>query len=174
MTLAITKHATISDCGHFRYRLGRRWGDGKALLFVMLNPSTADAEVDDRTVKKCMRFAADHGFEALEVTNLFAFRTSSPKELKRVGYLVGPENDAHIAAAVADTQAVCLAWGSAGAETRRPAQVLQLLRGLGVAPQFLRITKSGHPEHPLYLPGELRMQPFTIQAVDDAMQGDRL
>ena len=165
--------ALISDCGSFRYRLGRRWADGKALLFVMLNPSTADDQVDDRTIKRCIHFATEHEFGALEVVNLFAFRTVNPKVLKGAGYLVGPENDQHIADAVRDTSAVCVAWGTAGAETRRPAHVLNLLRDLGADPQYLRLTTTGHPEHPLYLPGDLRLKPLTLQAIDDAMSRGR-
>lgn len=165
------KSATLSSCDRFRYRLGRRWNSDPALLFIMLNPSTADAEVDDRTIKRCINFAFAHGFGAIEVVNLFAFRTAYPKELRAADYPVGPDNDTYILEALDEAKDVCLAWGTAGAETRRPAEVLQLLRGMGVQPKCLRITKSGHPEHPLYLPGELRLKPFTLQAIDDALHG---
>lgn len=110
-------------------------------------------------------------FGALEVVNLFAYRTAYPRELKEAGWPVGPENDHHIASAAREASAACLAWGAEASRTRRPAEVLQLLRDVGVQPQYLRLTKTGHPEHPLYLPGELRLKPFTIQAIDDAMHG---
>ena len=165
--------ALISDCCAFRYRLGRRWADGHVLVFVMLNPSTADDTVDDRTIRRCISFAQVHGFAGLEVVNLFAYSTAYPRELKAAGYPVGPENDRHITAAVREHGAVCCAWGTAGAETLRPAEVLNLIRSLGSVPQYLRLTRTGHPEHPLYLPGELRLKPLTIQAIADAMVGVR-
>ncbi|HSV84550.1 MAG TPA: DUF1643 domain-containing protein [Ramlibacter sp.] len=154
------KHATISDCGKFRYRLWRKWSEGSPLLFVMLNPSTADAEVDDPTIRRCLRFAEAHGYGELEVVNLYAFRATDPKDLKRASYPVGPENNEHIAAAVHDAAAVCLAWGRIAAGLERPGIVLQQLRALGVRPQCLRVTRSGYPQHPLMLPSSCRMHPF--------------
>jgi len=154
------KHATISDCGKYRYRLWRKWGHGSPLLFVMLNPSTADHEIDDPTIRRCLRFADAHGYGELEVVNLFAYRATDPNDLKRAGYPVGPENDQHIAAAVHEAAAVCLAWGSNAAGLERPGVVLQQLRALGVKPQCLRITRSGYPQHPLMLPSDCRLMPF--------------
>jgi hypothetical protein len=158
----VRKHATISECGKFRYRLWRKWGCGSPLLFIMLNPSTADANVDDATIRRCMRFARDENFGELEVVNLFAFRATDPKDLRRAGYPVGPENDKHIADAVRDSAAVCLAWGSAVAGLERPAIVLKLLRDLGVSRRLmcLRITRGGYPQHPLMLPSSCRLMPF--------------
>jgi hypothetical protein len=118
---SMLRHATISDCGKFRYRLFRKWGCGSPLLFVMLNPSTADGEKDDATIRRCLRFAMAHDFGELEVVNLFAYRATDPKELRRAGYPVGPENDQHITDAVREAAAVCLAWGSNAAGLERPA-----------------------------------------------------
>ena len=95
-TIATRKQAVLSDCGTYRYRLWRKWGCGSPLLFVMLNPSTADAEVDDATIRRCLGFADAHGFGELEVVNLYAYRATDPADLKRAGYPVGPDNDAHI------------------------------------------------------------------------------
>lgn len=117
--------AVLSACGRFRYRLGRQWGEGGVLLFVMLNPSTADADVDDATIRRCVKFAQAHGFGALEVVNLYAFRATDPKDLRRAGYLAGPENDAHIAAAASECAAICVAWGANAAELERP-QIVQM------------------------------------------------
>jgi hypothetical protein len=79
--------ATLSDCGRYRYRLWRRWADGPTVLFVMLNPSTADADVDDPTIRRCIGFARSWGAGALEVVNLYAWRATQPAELKAA---VGP------------------------------------------------------------------------------------
>lgn len=165
--------ALLSPCGKYRYRLGRRWADGDALLFVMLNPSTADADVDDATIRRCVRFAQAHSFGALEVVNLYAFRATQPKDLKLAGYPVGPENDAHTAAAAGDCAAICVAWGANVAGLERPQIVLPLLRGAGKPIHCLRITRSGHPQHPLMLASTCRLQPFTIDAIHAAMQQDR-
>jgi len=103
--LAIAERtATLSPCGRYRYRLGRRWAQHRLslpLLFVMLNPSTADAEQDDATIRRCTTFAVAHGFDAMEVVNLFAFRATDPADLWRAADPVGPDADRHIAEAAA-------------------------------------------------------------------------
>ena len=87
--------AKISDCGQYRYMLKRIWEQGKPLvLFICLNPSTADVEQDDPTVRKCISLARDLGYGGLIMANLFAFRATKPKDLKSARNPVGPENDA--------------------------------------------------------------------------------
>src|SRR5262245_17219162 len=103
--------ALFSPCGRFRYRLGRRWGEGPKVGFVLLNPSTADEERDDPTIRRCIDFGQRLGFGGLEVVNLYAYVATDPIDLRRAGYLVGPENDRHIAEAVAECDKVVLAWG---------------------------------------------------------------
>jgi hypothetical protein len=155
--------AVLSQCGMFRYRLGRRWHESsiKPLLYVMLNPSTADAHVDDATIRRCATFADAHGYHGFEVVNLYAYRATDPKELRRAGWPVGPENDMHIIAALADSDPeVCVAWGSNAADLSRPAEVLALLRKWGRKVSCLRITSSGHPQHPLMLHSDCRLQPY--------------
>lgn len=165
------KTATISRCGKFRYTLGRRWAEGQRLLaYVMFNPSTADAEDDDATIRRCIRFAQAHGFDALEVVNLFAYRARDPKDLRNAGYLVGPENDAHIQHIASIAEEVCVAWGALAADLARPQVVLPQLRMVGTPISCLRITRSGHPQHPLMLASSCKLQPFTPEAIQDAMQ----
>jgi hypothetical protein len=77
----IERTATISDCGRYRYTLGRTWSDEPPVLFVMLNPSTADADVDDNTISKCIGFAKRWGHGGITVVNLYAWRATNPKEL---------------------------------------------------------------------------------------------
>lgn len=162
--------AVISVCGKFRYRLGRRWADGgKSLAYVMLNPSTADAEKDDATIRRCIRFAKDHGFNALVVVNLFAYRATKPADLRKAGYPVGPENDAHIAEVAKTADAVCVAWGANVDGLERPQVVLPALRKLGVEIQCLNITRSGYPSHPLMLASTCRLMPFNMQGIQAAM-----
>lgn len=167
--IGMRKSAQISACGTFRYGLGRDWSVGRPsrwLLFVMLNPSTADADVDDPTIRRCMGFAHAHGFNGLAVVNLYAYRSPSPRALRDAGWPIGPENDANIAAAASEAHGVCLAWGSFAARTPRAGQVLQILRANlkpGVELQCLDTTGDGHPKHPLYLSSALRLKPFEVR-----------
>lgn len=159
----MNRTATLSQCGHFRYRLTRWWGDGKTLLWVMLNPSTADADQDDPTIRKCIRFAKAHGYDALQVVNLFAYRATSPRDLRDAGWPVGPENDDWIQDAAWEADGICLAWGAFASRTPRAGEVIRLLRKASATPlQCLHVTQDGHPSHPLYLPGDTRLRPFPL------------
>lgn len=164
----------MSACGNFRYRLERRWGEGPALLFIMLNPSTADSEVDDPTIRRCQHFALAHDFDALEVVNLFAFRATKPADLRRAGYPVGVANDHHIMQAALTSGAVCVAWGANAASTeveRRINALMPMLFRQHLQLQCLHITRSGHPGHPLMLRNDCRLRPFSLAAIEAAMHG---
>ena len=148
--------ATISECGKYRYHLSRKWGDRPSLCFVMLNPSTADADADDPTIRKCIGFATRLGFGSIDVVNLFAYRATDPANLKKAGYQVGPKNDAWIETTTLLTYAnggeTVLAWGANARKLSRPAEVLALLKRCGIAPKVLRRCADGTPQHPLMLP----------------------
>lgn len=166
--------AILSKCGKFRYRLGRRWGDGPTVVYVMLNPSTADHQQDDATIRRCTGFAQAEGFGALEVVNLFAFRTPHPAALKYAGFPVGPDNDRHIVEACQAAERVCLAWGAQNDAQQRVQVVLPLIRSTNLEPYCLAITRSGFPAHPVRLPSSSRMHPFTVEAIEAAMKGEPL
>jgi hypothetical protein len=117
----------------------------------MLNPSTADADQDDPTIRKCIGFADRLGFGAIVVANLFAFRATDPANLRRAGYLVGPENDHAIAAAARDSNLTICAWGAHARGLARPGEAHAILRGIGVTPKALDLTADGIPRHPLML-----------------------
>ena len=163
------RSAVISDCGQFRYSLTRRWWNLSPLLFVMLNPSTADALEDDPTIRRCITFAKEHTFGGIEVVNLFAYRATDPADLRRAGWPVGPDNDRHIATAVARAGGVCVAWGAVPAADDRIQVVAPLLRAAGHELQCLRITRTGYPGHPLYLPRTSRLQRYDLPEIDEAM-----
>lgn len=91
MSAYIVTSASIS--GDYRYRLGRAWAGGPTCTFIMLNPSTADADQDDPTIRRCVGFAKALGCGALEVVNLYAYRATNPRDLLRQDERVGPEND---------------------------------------------------------------------------------
>ena len=140
--------ARISQCGTYRYALWRRWAAGPQVLFVMLNPSTADQTRDDPTIRRCIGFAARWGFGALAVGNLFAYRTASPHALRRAQQPVGRANDRWLRRLASESARVIAAWGNEGARLGRDAEVRALLGPLYV----LALTRRGQPRHPLYLP----------------------
>lgn len=151
------KGAVISGCGLYRYRLWRRWDDSLPVLpFIMLNPSTADGEEDDHTIRKCVGFAERMNCGGIEIVNLFAFRATKPLDLKLAGWSVGPSNDAHICTVLrAYGPRVLCAWGvniQCAAGWARVAAVRQLLEEHGGHPVALRLTGNGVPWHPLTLP----------------------
>lgn len=154
-----TSGTQISACGAFRFRLWRIWDDElPRVLFVMLNPSTADAAKDDPTVRWLMRWAEGNYFGGVEVCNLYAYRTKDPRELKRAGYPAG-ENNLHAilsAAKLVDNQGgkVICAWG-ANAEPHWAHSVRLCLEDAGIVPYALKINAGGSPAHPLYLPGDV-------------------
>src|SRR3990167_40948 len=108
------RSALITPGGIFRYLLARIWGPGPRVLFIGLNPSTADAEQDDPTVNWWREFARSHGYGGFIAANLFAFRTSDPKELKKNCFPVGPDNDYFLLEAAKCCSLVIACWGNSG------------------------------------------------------------
>jgi hypothetical protein len=154
--------AIISKCGTYRYLLQRFWDAHlESLNFVMLNPSTADASLDDPTIRRCLGFARTLGFGSLEVTNLFGLRSTDPKALRGHADPIGPENDEQIVSSATVCQLTICAWGAHGSYLNRANRVLDLLRKAGIAPHVLAVTKDGQPKHPLYLKADL--QPVRLQ-----------
>lgn len=157
--------AVFSECRTWRYALGRTWLTGNGLAtFVLLNPSTADAEHDDPTNRRGITFAQRWGFRACCFVNLFAYRATDPGDMLAAQDPVGPANDSAITEMCRDASEVIVAWGNHGSHLGRDEQVMALLVGIGVNPVCLGLTKSGHPRHPLYLRGDTARQPFEISA----------
>lgn len=155
--------ATYDKAGQYRYRLSRVWDlTLPRCLFVMLNPSTASAHVLDPTVTRCHRFALDWGHGSFEVVNIFAHRSTDPRALRTVADPVGPGNNDAILAAADAADLVVAAWGVHGALHDRGPAVHALLTGAGHALHHLRMTSSGHPGHPLYLPGSTVPVPWHV------------
>lgn len=160
--------ALISPCGTYRYVLGRVWDPAIPLaVFVMLNPSTADAVANDPTIGRCIGFARAWGNGGIVVVNAYALRSTDPRALAKAADPVGPDNDAAIAAvltanAAAGVNQAVIAWGSHAMVrlTGRGRQVLDLLRAQQVTPMCLGMTSSGFPRHPLYLRADTALVPF--------------
>ena len=161
ITVAIVKNeagARFSPCRRWRYLLWRRWADGPAANFLMLNPSTADEVSLDPTCARARAYAEAWGFGALIVTNIFGWRATDPAALKRVRDPVGSGNDAAIVRAAREAAFVVCAWGNHGLHEERSVRVKQLLEGYKL--HILKLNGSGEPAHPLYLRGSLRAKPW--------------
>ena len=155
--------AVISLDGRYRYALTRRWArdDKRAVVFVMLNPSTADADVDDATVRKCIGFAKRWGFGGLVIVNLFALRSTDPAALLKFEAPVGPENDNWVQAFTQDlNDMIVVAWGCHGAVHRE--RVDHVVSHLQRPVMCLGTSQSGHPRHPLYVSYSTVARPWSI------------
>lgn len=178
------KGAEISPCGRYRYKLWREWrtleptprnrwrwfgvkdgagkeiGEPKTIVFVMLNPSTATGDVDDPTIRKCVKFARREQFDRLLVVNLFAFRATSPRDLMAVSPTddpVGHRNQDALEEIEADDVVIC-AWGAHGDHLGQNETMLGWLGDRKL--RCLGVTKQGHPRHPLYVRDDQPLIPF--------------
>jgi hypothetical protein len=141
----------------YRYSLWRVWDDKLPVVsFVMLNPSTADENENDPTIRRCIAFATAWGYGGLVAVNMYAFRATKPKELWIAADPIGPDNDDHICAAIQTTTLVVCAWGAHGSVGQRSTAVYDLIRSCDTVPHYLKLTSKGEPTHPLYLPGDLK------------------
>lgn len=148
-----SKTAVISACGTYRYLLTRTWDrDLPSVGFIMLNPSTADANEDDPTIRRCVGFAKSWGYGGIAVRNLYALRSTDPKALRSHPHAHGPDNYLYLEAAINDDLLVC-AWG-ANADPIDSRGLVDALLGWGGQPHHLGLTKAGFPRHPLYLRGD--------------------
>lgn len=154
--------AIISNCKLYRYSLSRdveadffdKDHHGGRVLWVMLNPSTADAYNDDNTIKRCRVFTRTWKRDGFDVVNLYAYRSTLPNTLWLVDDPVGPDNDEHICRLAEDANLIVCAWGQPGPDTQRALHVRGLLENRGPV-HYLRLNKYGSPGHPLYLPKHL-------------------
>ncbi|ATS92337.1 DUF1643 containing protein [Stenotrophomonas phage vB_SmaS_DLP_5] len=153
--------AVISPCEKYRYLLRR--GGNDPLPFVMLNPSTADANTDDPTIRRCMGFAKREGRNGIVVVNLYAFRTAYPAQMKSAaaeGFdIVGPLNDYNLSLVSHSYPAVVCAWGASHVDPERVKFVVDLMRKNCNVLCF-GTTREGHPRHPLYLKGDAPLVEF--------------
>lgn len=144
------REAVISDDGVYRYSLTREWGtEGGFVNFIMLNPSTADAQIDDPTIRRCIGFAKGWGFGGLIVTNLYAFRATDPKALDKAADPIGPFWVDSIINAAKDSRMIVFAWGNFGAQAM--PRLIPIIEPFLGRVCHLGLTKTKQPKHPLYL-----------------------
>jgi hypothetical protein len=165
------KGATLSDCGRYRYELWRSWDASlPQLAFVGLNPSTADAQEDDATVRRLVRFARDNGCGSLFMVNLFAYRATDPKDLASCPDPIGPDNDTYLDEVwyFAALRRLVLGWGSVKFSRARAKAVLDSARdkkhrGVRLMDvECFGLNKDGAPVHPLYLPATTPLVKFRL------------
>jgi hypothetical protein len=150
---AMKRDARFSGDRRYRYALWRKWdAGGRFVMFVCLNPSTADEEHDDATLARCISFAQSWGFGGLCLANLFAFVATKPKILFKQRNPVGDANDRFLCDLAEKSETVIAGWGNRGGYLQRDEAVRKILPHL----HYLRLTKAGYPSHPLYLPKSIK------------------
>lgn len=152
----IRRSAELSEDALYRYILWRWWstnGGGNFVAFIGLNPSTADGEKDDATIRRCIAFAQDWGFDGLCMLNLFAYRATNPREMLDAADPIGPENDKWLVAGTEYASTVVCMWGTHGTHLGRAKFVKALIPNLS---HLGRRTANMQPGHLLYFPKTLR------------------
>ena len=153
------RSATLDPSRVYRYTLERTWDPGRErVLWIMLNPSTADETSDDRTIQRCMDFARGWNYGGIIVGNLFALISPKPETLLDHPDPVGPDNNKHLQRLSEDSGLVVAAWGVWGSTfPERQAYVKSLFRG---RMSCLGVNRDGTPKHPVRLGTHVRRQPY--------------
>jgi hypothetical protein len=164
--------AIVSPCGQFRYVLERAplqpgldaptREPHLTCLFVMLNPSTADAVTDDPTIRRCITFAEREGYHRLTVVNLDPRRATDPTELAKFRPPTGLDlerNADFVRSAARSAGVVVVAWGAhPAARAELVERVVSVLRSKPL--YCLGTTKDGHPRHPLFVRRVQALEPW--------------
>lgn len=154
--------AVFSPCRKYRYALWRTWDARQQLvLFIGLNPSTADEVKNDPTIRRCIGFAGDWGYGGVLIGNLFAYRATRPEDMKQGSEPVGSENDLWIERMVQEADQVVAAWGNHGAYLNRFNEVRELIPQM----KCLGLTAQNHPRHPLYLRKDVKRMNYNLSTI---------
>lgn len=152
-------NAKISPCGQYRYWLHRDINEiasGKTFAYFGINPSTADAIVDDQTIKKLKVFTAQYGGKEFYIGNAFAYRTKDVKKLAKVNDPIGPYNMRYLRSLIILADVLVPCWGDSSKVPKRLRtqfeMLLILFRNSGKPIKVFGLTKNGDPLHPLMLP----------------------
>lgn len=148
--------SVFSPCRDYRYCLWRIWRNIAAPRFVLwclCNPSTADDDDLDPTLRRCRDFSQAWDFDAMCIVNLFAFRATDPAEMKAADDPVGDDNDLWIARLASDAELIVAGWGKIGVHLNRPEAIRVLFNSIGRELHCLKVNANGSPQHPLYVAG---------------------
>lgn len=166
------RETVFSHDRRYRYTLWREWGNiepvmdllcstererigtrDKFVQFIGLNPSTADERLDDPTIRRCIEYSKSWGYGAMCMTNLFAWRSTDPYQMRLVESPFGQDNEKWLFEIATEADLVICAWGNHGEHLDAGKKLTEQLRHF--CPEKLRClklnTKYGHPSHPLYL-----------------------
>lgn len=159
----VIRSATISVCEKYRYDLFRIWDmTTDHVTFIGLNPSTADEETDDPTIRRCIAYAKSWGYGGIRMVNLFAYRATEPKDMMGADDPIGSQNDNLLKGARTHPRSLIIAaWGNHGSFQGRDIAVRKIVGGL----HYLKLNKSGQPAHPLYLRADLKPTLWSPQDV---------
>lgn len=162
MSQYIKSDAIISDCGNFRYQLNRVWDESLPIVpFIMLNPSTADGNIDDPTIRRCVGFAKQWGYGGLIVVNLYALRATNPKSLLESVNPFGDDNQLYLEKIFNDYNLIVAAWGNSSVLSKIQKSNKLPLKGLQCSKlHYIELSQDGTPKHPLYLKYTDSPKPF--------------
>lgn len=147
--------AVLSDDRAYRYRLWRVWDATRPrACYIMLNPSTADENADDATIRVCRGRAIRLGYGGLDVVNLFALRATNPQEIYKhaapSSHPFAPHRNTETLMALArEAGIVICAWGIHGTKTAAGPAILRALHAENIAAWAIKINADGSPAHPL-------------------------
>lgn len=161
--------AIISDCGLYRYRLDREccppFEGSKVIAYFGVNPSTADAMLDDATVRKWRGFTLRNGGHRFIVGNVFSLRATDVRVLRKTLITMGPDHRMHLDAIIQEADVLVPCWGSSEKlEYGHRLYMSYLMRTLldsGKPVLHFGQTKSGDPKHPLMLGYDTALQPWS-------------
>ena len=152
--------AQLSKCRQYRYALWRTWDNSlPKVMFVGLNPSTADEKMNDPTLTRCIGYAKSWGFGGVIMANLFAYRATQPEDMKNAIDPIGKRNNYWLKRLAKESKLMVAAWGNHGQFLQRSTHVKQQLVDL----YYLKLNKSGEPAHPLYQRLALKPKPFSLE-----------
>lgn len=156
----IERAAVLSKDGVYRYELTRRWSDAPLVAWVMLNPSTADADVDDPTIRRCISFTRSWDWGGIHVVNLFPVRATNPKALENHAQPFGDDNMGAVRRAIETSAFVVAAWGASVPMWGRHFQfsIMDICESLHKPLRCLGTTRNGAPRHPLYVRGDKALE----------------
>jgi len=160
------KGALFSDDRTYRYVLWRTWdSDLPHVTFIGLNPSTADEVEDDPTIRRCINFAKYWGdYGGIYMLNLFAFRATNPKEMKKTRLPIGHDNLNYMLYYFSRSALIIPAWGNNGTHRNEDKKLMDIIKSSRVFSKktyCLGTNKTGTPKHPLYVKGDTSLIPFT-------------
>lgn len=151
--------AILSVDRKHRYALWRKWDENKPyVLFIGLNPSKADENNDDPTLRRCIGFAKAWGYGGVCMANLFSLRATDPRDMKNSPYPVRKENQKYLQQLANNAGLIICAWGTHGSYLDADKQFMKHLKAYSL--KCLGITKEGHPKHPLYIKSD--QQPISF------------